>query len=154
VVNQKVALKFLESAGHRVSVVENGALAVEAIKKHDYDVVLMDISMPFMGGIEATSITRKYEDSNNLERVPIIALTAHAMTGDREKWSVCLALAIRTKQLTQNRSISIGMDEYLTKPLRKGDLLSMLDKVVNARRIAAMPSARGIGSYTTTHAPL
>ena len=50
-------------------------------------------------------------------------------------------------------SISIGMDEYLTKPLRKPDLLSMLDKVVNARRMAAMPSARGIGSYTTTHAP-
>lgn len=43
-------------------------------------------SMPFMGGIEATSIIRKYEDSNNLERVPIIALTAHAMLGDREKW--------------------------------------------------------------------
>ena len=86
IVNQKVALKFLESAGHRVSVVENGALAVEAIKKHDYDVVLMDVSMPFMGGIEATSIIRKYEDSNSLERVPIIALTAHAMTGDREKW--------------------------------------------------------------------
>lgn len=42
--------------------------------------------MPFMGGIEATSIIRKYEDSNNLERVPIIALTAHAMLGDREKW--------------------------------------------------------------------
>ena len=58
----------------------------EAIKKHDYDVVLMDVSMPFMGGIEATSIIRKYEDSNSLERVPIIALTAHAMTGDREKW--------------------------------------------------------------------
>jgi len=86
VVNQKVALKFLESAGHRVSIVENGALAVEAIKKHDYHLVLMDVSMPFMGGIEATSIIRKYEEQNGLERVPIIALTAHAMLGDREKW--------------------------------------------------------------------
>ena len=106
VVNQKVALKFLESAGHRVSVVENGALAVEAVKKHDYDLqvqfdllmlivllthtlllsILMDVSMPFMGGIEATNLIRRFEEQNGLERVPIIALTAHAMLGDREKW--------------------------------------------------------------------
>ena len=119
--NQKVALKFLESAGHRVSIVENGALAVEAIKKHDYHLVLMDVSMPFMGGIEATSIIRKYEEDNSLERVPIIALTAHAMLGDREK------------------CISIGMDEYLTKPLRKPDLLSMITKVVNSRRAYVLP---------------
>lgn len=91
-------MKFLESAGHQTEIVENGALALEAVKKNFYDVrpfpvaapltaqiVLMDLSMPFMGGMEATGIIRKYEEQNGLDRLPIVALTAHAMLGDREK---------------------------------------------------------------------
>ena len=84
--------------------------------------------MPFMGGIEATTIVRKHEEDNDLERVPIIALTAHAMLGDREK------------------CISIGMDEYLTKPLRKPDLLSMITKVVNSRRMLS-------NNFAISHSP-
>ncbi|KAL8281120.1 hypothetical protein RQP46_006478 [Phenoliferia psychrophenolica] len=116
VVNQKVAMKFLESAGHQTEIVENGALALEAVKKNFYDVVLMDLSMPFMGGVEATGIIRKFEEANGLDRLPIVALTAHAMLGDREK------------------CIEAGMDDYLTKPLRKPDLLSTINKIVMQRR--------------------
>ncbi|GAA5865813.1 hypothetical protein JCM1840_006258 [Sporobolomyces johnsonii] len=116
IVNQKVALKFLESAGHQTEVVENGALALEAVKKNFYDIVLMDLSMPFMGGMEATQIIRKFEEQNGLERLPIVALTAHAMLGDREK------------------CIQAGMDDYLTKPLRKPDLLAIINKIVLQRR--------------------
>ncbi|BGP55628.1 hypothetical protein JCM8202_004889 [Rhodotorula sphaerocarpa] len=126
VVNQKVALKFLESAGHQTEVVENGALALEAVKKNFYDIVLMDLSMPFMGGEQATQIIRKFEQDNGLERLPIVALTAHAMLGDREK---CL---------------QAGMDDYLTKPLRKPDLLSTIQKIVTARR-AGQCTARALG---------
>jgi osomolarity two-component system sensor histidine kinase NIK1 len=118
-------MKFLESAGHQTEIVENGALALEAVKKNFYDVslaptlpapriladslpqiVLMDLSMPFMGGasnvvthrhirvgtdhdlvagMEATTIIRQYEHEHGLDRLPIVALTAHAMLGDREK---------------------------------------------------------------------
>ncbi|GAA6003765.1 uncharacterized protein JCM10292_003365 [Rhodotorula paludigena] len=116
IVNQKVALKFLESAGHQTEVVENGALALEAVKKNFYDVVLMDLSMPIMGGTEATQIIRQFEAENGLERLPIVALTAHAMLGDREK------------------CIQAGMDDYLTKPLRKPDLLATINRIVLARR--------------------
>ncbi|KAH8922829.1 hypothetical protein BT69DRAFT_1312550 [Atractiella rhizophila] len=130
VVNQRVAVKFLESAGHRPEIVENGALAVEAIKKVFYDVILMDVSMPFMGGYEATGLIRKHEEQHRLARTPIIALTAHAMLGDREK---CIAA---------------GMDDYLTKPLRKPDLLAMLQKVVTERRTGFISS---YGSYAPHH---
>ncbi|GAA5939996.1 hypothetical protein JCM10213_004903 [Rhodosporidiobolus nylandii] len=116
IVNQKVALKFLESAGHQTEVVENGALALEAVKKNFYDIVLMDLSMPFMGGTEATQIIRQFEQDHGLERLPIVALTAHAMLGDREK------------------CIQAGMDDYLTKPLRKPDLLAVINKIVLQRR--------------------
>lgn len=88
IVNQKVASKYLETACHKVEIAENGTYAVDAVKKKCYDVILMDVSMPMMGGIEATSLIRKYEEENGLERVPIIALTAHAMLGDREKVGV------------------------------------------------------------------
>ncbi|KAH9449703.1 hypothetical protein Pst134EB_020520 [Puccinia striiformis f. sp. tritici] len=84
-VNQKVATKLLDMGGHKVEVVDNGELAVEAATNNTYDLVLMDVSMPTMGGLEATSLIRKHEADNHLDRVPIIALTAHAMLGDRER---------------------------------------------------------------------
>lgn len=115
-VNQKVATKLLDMGGHKVEVVDNGARAVEAATKNTYDLVLMDVSMPTMGGLEATSLIRRHEEEHHLERVPIIALTAHAMIGDRE------------------RCIDAGMDEYVTKPLRKADLDASMSRCVAIAR--------------------
>jgi osomolarity two-component system sensor histidine kinase NIK1 len=105
-VNQRIALKFLEKYGHQVEIAENGAMAVDMYKQRcadhrSFDIVLvsrlvtylmmirsdsddmqMDVSMPIMDGMVATELIRKYENSLNLERTPIIALTAHASTFD------------------------------------------------------------------------
>ncbi|KAG1471432.1 hypothetical protein G6F56_002126 [Rhizopus delemar] len=111
IVNQKLAVRILEKFGHKVEIVSNGKLAVEAFEKKAYDLILMDVQMPIMGGFEATQRIRGLEHSaGNDSHVPIIALTAHAMIGDREK---CL---------------QSGMDEYVTKPLRFPDLTAAIKK--------------------------
>ncbi|KAH8104366.1 hypothetical protein DFH11DRAFT_1883396 [Phellopilus nigrolimitatus] len=97
-VNQKLAVKILEKHGHTVEIVENGSFAVDSFKLRvaqgrPFDIVLMDVSMPFMGGMEATELIRAFELHEGLDRTPIIALTAHARTffapsfliGDRER---------------------------------------------------------------------
>lgn len=109
-VNQKLAVKILEKHHHTVTVANNGLEAFEAIKKKRYDVVLMDVQMPVMGGFEATAKIREYEHINELSRSPIIALTAHAMMGDREK------------------CIQAQMDEYLSKPLKPNQLIQTILK--------------------------
>ena len=108
VVNQKVAVGVLTRAGHRVDVVENGREAIDALSRGHFDVVLMDVQMPGMGGLDATRSIRAARSRGR--HVPIIALTARAMTGDREE---CLAA---------------GMDAYVTKPLRAEDLLDVIDR--------------------------
>lgn len=86
IVNQKLAVRILEKFGHKVEIVSNGKLAVEAFEKNKYDLILMDVQMPIMGGFEATQKIREIEHNSGLgSHVPIIALTAHAMIGDREK---------------------------------------------------------------------
>ncbi|ESK85322.1 protein-histidine kinase [Moniliophthora roreri MCA 2997] len=122
IVNQKLAVKILEKYGHQVEIAENGSLAVDAYKGRiaqgrPFDIILMDVSMPFMGGMEATELIRSYELSNDLEPVPIIALTAHAMIGDRE------------------RCLQAGMDDHITKPLRRGDLLTAINKLAGERSV-------------------
>jgi osomolarity two-component system sensor histidine kinase NIK1 len=109
-VNQKVAVKILEKCNHGVTVVSNGLQAVEAVKDKRYDVILMDVQMPVMGGFEATNKIREYERSRGIPRTPIIALTAHAMLGDREK---CL---------------QAQMDEYLAKPLKQNQMMQTILK--------------------------
>lgn len=109
-VNQKLAVKILEKHNHSVTVVSNGWEALEAIKKRRYDVILMDVQMPVMGGFEATGKIREYEKEHGLSRTPIIALTAHAMLGDREK------------------CIQAQMDEYLSKPLKQNQMLQTILK--------------------------
>ncbi len=94
-VNQKLACKILMNQGHKVQVVDNGQLAVEAVQKRGFDVILMDVSMPVMGGIEATMAIREFEKSLGADQVPIVALTAHAMLAIREVFAgrherVCL----------------------------------------------------------------
>ncbi|KAG8780624.1 hypothetical protein FRC15_009463 [Serendipita sp. 397] len=115
-VNQRLAVRILEKYGHIVEIAENGSVALNKFKdrvirsKSRFDVILMDVSMPFMGGMEATELIRAYESEHNLEHTPIIALTAHAMIGDRE------------------RCLQAGMDDHITKPLRRADLLNAITK--------------------------
>lgn len=113
--NQKLATKILEKAGYTVDVAVNGRIAVEAFSTFRYDLILMDIQMPEMDGFEATAAIRAMEQSRNIGRTPIVAFTAHAMGGYREK---CL---------------QHDLDDYLTKPVKKTRLLEMVDKWVDNR---------------------
>ena len=115
-VNQKLACKILQNQGHKVDVVDNGEQAVEATQRCRYDVILMDVSMPVMGGIEATMAIREREQSLNLEPIPIVALTAHAMLGDKEK---CL---------------QAGMNAYVSKPIRRVELVSTLNQLLSQKQ--------------------
>ncbi|KAF2770211.1 hypothetical protein EJ03DRAFT_76665 [Teratosphaeria nubilosa] len=109
-VNQKLAVKILTKHNHKVTVANNGQEAFDAIKQKRFDVVLMDVQMPVMGGFEATAKIREYEQQHDMARSPIIALTAHAMLGDREK------------------CIQAQMDEYLSKPLKPNQLIQTILK--------------------------
>ncbi|KAL8828307.1 MAG: hypothetical protein Q9191_002664 [Dirinaria sp. TL-2023a] len=109
-VNQRLAVKILQKYNHGVTVANNGLEALEAVKKKPYEVILMDVQMPIMGGFEATAKIREYERSQGRVRTPIIALTAHAMMGDREK------------------CIQADMDEYLTKPLKQNVMMQTILK--------------------------
>jgi two-component system, sensor histidine kinase and response regulator len=101
-VNQKLAVTLLTKAGHTVTVAENGRVATDLSAGKAFDIILMDVQMPVMDGFEAVAAIRARERTG--PRTPIIALTAHAMKGDRER---CLAA---------------GMDGYVTKPVRVADL--------------------------------
>jgi signal transduction histidine kinase/CheY-like chemotaxis protein len=109
-VNQKLTLIILNKLGYRADVVINGIEALEALKKADYNIVLMDCQMPLFDGYEATKEIRNPVSGVKNIKVPIIALTANAMAGDREK---CLAA---------------GMDDYLTKPFKSKEISEMLNK--------------------------
>jgi two-component system sensor histidine kinase/response regulator len=109
-VNRKLAASILQRAGHDAILVTNGKEAVEAVTRERFDVVLMDVQMPVMGGFEATRLIREAEASSG-RRTPIIAVTAHAMKGDRED---CFAA---------------GMDGFAPKPIQSAKLLEMLDRL-------------------------
>jgi two-component system, sensor histidine kinase and response regulator len=109
IVNQRVALRILEKHGHTVVVAGNGRQALKALDEQTFDVILMDVQMPEMGGFEATAAIRKREQDGH-GHIPIIAMTAHAMIGDRE---LCLAS---------------GMDDYISKPVRSRLLLDMVEQ--------------------------
>ena len=100
--NQEIAIATLENAGHHVDVVANGLEALDAVQNVGYDVVLMDIQMPEMDGIAATRAIRDLD--GEVSEIPIIALTADAMAGDREKYLAC------------------GMNNYLSKPFEPRQL--------------------------------
>jgi two-component system sensor histidine kinase/response regulator len=108
-VNQRVASRLLEKRGHRVVVAVNGREALKTLDEESYDLVLMDIQMPEIDGLEATAKIREMENLTGRHQM-VVALTAHAMKGDVE------------------RCLSAGMDGYLTKPIRPQELDDLLDK--------------------------
>jgi CheY-like chemotaxis protein/HPt (histidine-containing phosphotransfer) domain-containing protein len=111
-VNQQVAVGLIEKLGYRIDVVPNGREAVAAFGRIAYDLVLMDCQMPEMDGFEATQVIRDRE--NGGRRVPIVAMTANAMQGDRER---CLA---------------VGMNDHLTKPVNRAKLEQVLQRWIAA----------------------
>ncbi|MCX6283391.1 MAG: response regulator [Bacteroidetes bacterium] len=113
-INQKVAIKTLESFGHKVDLAETGVQALEKFKNNNYNIILMDVEMPEMDGLEATQMIRKIEREDVLKGVPkgrikIVALTASTTKEDREK---CIAS---------------GMDDYISKPFRQSELVRALN---------------------------
>jgi two-component system, sensor histidine kinase and response regulator len=121
--NQQVAQAILGKLGYHADVVSNGREAVKALKREDYDLVLMDCQMPEMDGYRATGIIRNPKCKIRNPRVPVIALTAHASGSDREK---CL---------------NAGMDDYMSKPIRPKELLEMLGRWLPEEREQEPPAA-------------
>jgi PAS domain S-box-containing protein len=115
--NQNLAQRILTGVGYTVDIAENGEIAVERTRDYLYDLILMDVQMPLMDGLDATRAIRKMERQKGDRRTPIIALTAHATEGYREK---CL---------------EAGMDDYLTKPIKKARLLEKANEWVDKRPV-------------------
>jgi PAS domain S-box-containing protein len=110
-VNRKLAVRLLQKAGYRVDAVETGSLAVEALESERYDLLLMDVQMPELDGLEATRIIREREvREGGKRRTPIIAMTAHAMAGDRERF------------------LAAGLDDYVSKPLQPQELFDAISR--------------------------
>jgi CheY-like chemotaxis protein/HPt (histidine-containing phosphotransfer) domain-containing protein len=120
-VNQRLFTAVLQKHSHALTVVDNGRAAVDAVAHEPFDVVLMDLQMPVMGGLEATELIRRAEAGTD-RHIPIVALTAHALKGDRE------------------RCLDAGMDNYLAKPTQGSALLAMLQEVTGG---GATPDADG-----------
>jgi two-component system sensor histidine kinase/response regulator len=123
-VNQLLTTRLLEKRGHTVVVAGNGREALAACESESFDLILMDVQMPGMNGLEATAAIRTRE-KGGVKHLAIVALRAHAMKGDREK---CLAA---------------GMDGYLSKPIRTQELDAMLEKYAKHKAEKA-PAAEGI----------
>jgi two-component system sensor histidine kinase/response regulator len=119
-VNQQLVVTLLEKQGHTVTVVNNGKEAVAAAAAVKFDLALMDVQMPEMGGFEATAAIRTIERGGS-RHLPIAGLTAHAMSGDRE------------------RCLEAGMDEYMAKPLRPKQLFALIEQLTS-RSLAAKPT--------------
>jgi CheY-like chemotaxis protein len=110
-INQMLAVRLLEKAGHSVAVANNGEEAVAAVARETFDLVMMDVQMPVMDGFEATARIRQQEKETG-RHLPIVAMTAHAMKGDRE------------------RCLDAGMDGYVAKPVQREDLFAAIAAAV------------------------
>ncbi|NLK27335.1 MAG: PAS domain S-box protein [Clostridiales bacterium] len=119
VINQKVIQKMLKKKGHIVETANNGMEAVEIFRKGNFDVILMDIQMPYMNGIEAAQEIKEIEVAD--KHTPIIAVTAYALQGDRERF------------------LSLGMDEYITKPIQMERLFQLLEGITLLKEQSETP---------------
>jgi CheY-like chemotaxis protein len=122
-VNQKLATALLQKWGHRVTVVNNGRAALAALGSQEFDLILMDVQMPEMDGLEATAAIRAKEKRMG-GHIPIIAMTAHALKGDRE------------------RCLDAGMDDYVAKPIHARELSDSME--------ALLGSSAGAGEFSET----
>ena len=123
-VNQKVASRLLESRGHMVTVASDGLRALEALQQQSFDLVLMDVQMPVMDGLEATARLRRQEAATG-GHMPVIAMTAHAMVGDRQRF------------------LESGMDGYIAKPVHAHELFEAIETVLShTSRPAPIPTAK------------
>jgi CheY-like chemotaxis protein/HPt (histidine-containing phosphotransfer) domain-containing protein len=113
-VNQKLGIRLLEKMGHQVTLAVNGQEAVDAFRSHQFDLIVMDIQMPVLSGIDATRAIRDLEKTGN-RRTPIIAMTAHAMAGDADKF------------------LDAGMDGYVSKPVQIEILAAEIDRLTHAK---------------------
>ncbi|MCA9063777.1 MAG: response regulator, partial [Planctomycetaceae bacterium] len=120
--NQKLAIGLLSKQGHHVTVAANGQATVDHWASGQFDVILMDVQMPILDGMEATAVIREREQSLQ-QHIPIIAMTAHAMTGDRE------------------RCLEAGMDDYLSKPIRAREIAAKLHLLFGGTEISSAPAA-------------
>jgi PAS domain S-box-containing protein len=119
--NQKFIRRLLARWGHKATIVENGLAALSAVSQNNFDIVLMDVQMPEMDGFEATEKIRAMESSTK-RHVPIIAMTAHAMKGDRE------------------RCLEAGMDDYVPKPISSETLLNVINALVDRHQVSDIVS--------------
>ncbi len=113
--SQKLMVYALGKRGHQVEVAKNGMEALDLVRSHDFDVVLMDVQMPVLDGLETTTAIRKMDDPKKAG-LPVIAMTAHAYKSDQER---CLAA---------------GMDAYISKPINRRELIEMVERMGEARR--------------------
>ena len=118
-INQKLIKRTLEDIGIEVTLANNGLEAFEKRKNSQFDIIFMDIQMPVLDGVEATQEILEYEEDNNVEHTPIIALTANALKGDRERF------------------MGAGMDEYTTKPLVRSEIISLLNHFIGHKIVDA-----------------
>lgn len=118
--NWVLATRILTGAGYQVELAENGMVAFERAKEYRFDLILMDLEMPIVDGFQATGAIRANEREVESGRVPIVALTAHALEGFRE------------------RALSGGMDDYLTKPVKKQQLLDICEKWIDKRPVVVI----------------
>ncbi len=133
-INQKFAIALLEKAGHSVDIAENGLQAVDAVKRNDYDIVLMDIQMPELDGIGATAEIR--ELSAPKRNIPIIALTANAMAGAEQQY------------------LAAGMDAYVSKPILAVELFTKIAVAMTAKQSGAASIATDTSPGILTDPPL
>jgi CheY-like chemotaxis protein len=126
-VNQRLAVAVLERLGHNVQVAKNGREAVDMSEKFSFDLVLMDVQMPEMGGVEATQIIRKREAERG-GHIPIVAMTAHAMAGDKEKF------------------LAAGMDEYISKPISQERLREVVRSLGRPAQGGNADRAKGVAA--------
>jgi CheY-like chemotaxis protein len=136
--NQKLLSAMLDQQGHHVTIVDNGRLAAEHAARDTFDIILMDVQMPEMSGLEATTAIREKERGTD-RHIPIVALTARAMAGDREQ---CLAA---------------GMDAYVSKPVKAEELFATMEALFGSAvpqetAPAAMPDAEAHAPGATTAA--